>query len=364
MAPKNKDGVGKLNSYHRIMAILKGKKKEVDRLPAFNSVGTYTVDGMKAFDAYWPAAHLNPVKMARLGSALHRLTGLESVVVPFELTVEAEVLGAPLEFFEGRIKWPSVKKFIAKDASDLELPSRAEDVRQRGRVPIVCEAIEILKREFKGEVPVIAYISCPFESIGSYLVDSAEFYKKCKSEPETIHELMRLATPYYAEIANAFKEAGADIITFREEAVSLNNIHPKYFEELVKPYLKDLFDRVKPPRILHACGQLISQGLEIITKLVECGAEALTIDESTPMDKARDIVDKTKPSYPLGGNISAYGIIHQGSSEKIREMVKKAIEQGTDMPMPGCDFWLETPTENIKAFVKAVREYGVLGEGG
>ncbi len=166
---------------------------------------------------------------------------------------------------------------------------------------------------------------------------------------------MRIATPYYAEISNAFKEAGADIITFREEAISLNNIHPKYFDEFVKPYLKDLINRVKPPRILHACGQLWSPTLETISKLVECGAEALTIDESTPMDKAREIVDKIKPMHPLGGNISAHGIIHQGPREKIRERVKMVIEQGSDMPMPGCDFWLETPTDHIKAFVKSVR---------
>ena len=345
------------------MAILEGKKKEVDRLAAFNSVGTYTIDGMKAFDAYWPAAHRDPVKMAKLGSALHRLAGLESVVVPFELTVEAEVFGAPINFFEDRIKWPSVKKLIAKDASDLKLPSKPNGVRQIGRISTVCEAIKILKKEFEGKVPVIAYICCPFESIGSYLVDSAEFFKKCKSEPETIHEFMRIATPYYAEISNAFKEAGADIITFREEAVSLNNIHPKYFDELVKPYLKDLINRVKPPRILHACGQLWSPALEIVTKLVECGAEALTIEESTPMDKAREIVDKIKPMHPLGGNINAYRIIHQGPREKIREWVKTVIEQGSDMPMPGCDFWLETPTEHIKAFVEAVREYGAVGKG-
>jgi len=345
------------------MAILDGKKDKVDRLPAFNSVCTYTLDGMKAFDAYWPAAHRNPMKMAQLGSALHRLADLESVVVPFDLTLEAEVFGAPIEFFEDRIKWPSTKKFIAKGASDLKLPSKPEAIREVGRVPIVCEAIKIMKKEFEGKVPVIAYICCPFESIGSYLVDSTEFFKKCKSEPEAIHEFMRVATPYYAEIANTFKEAGADIITFREEAVSQSNIHPRYFDELVKPYLKDLINSVKPPRILHACGELWSPTLETVSSLVGCGAEALTIGETTPMDKAREIADTIRPGYPLGGNISSYRVIHQGPIERIREKVKMAIEQGSDMPMPGCDLWLETPTEHVKAFVEAVLTYGTVGNG-
>jgi len=343
------------------MAILKGKKTEVDRLPAFNSVGTYTVDGMKSFNAYWPAAHQDPVKMAKLGSALHKLASLEAAVVPFELTLEAETLGAPIEFFNDRIKWPSAKKFIAKTVNDLKLPSTPSEIMHMGRIPIVCEAIKILKKEFEGIIPVVAYICCPFESISSYLVDSVEFFKKCKSEPETIHEFMKATIPYYGEIANAFKEAGADIITFREEAVSLNNIHPKYFDELVKPYLKDLIRQVKPPRILHACGQLYSPSLEIISKLVECGAEALTLEESTPMDKAREIVDRIKPNYPLGGNISSYRVLHQGPNEKIIKIVQLAIDQGSDMPMPGCDFWLETPTKHVRTFVETIRLHD-LGE--
>lgn len=347
-----------MNSYERIVAILEGEKEEVDRLPAFNSVCTYTIDGMKSFDAYWPAAHEDPVKMAKLGSALHRLAGLESVVVPFELTLEAEVFGAPVEFFEDKIKWPSVKKFIAHRVSDLKLPPKPEDVREAGRIPVVCEAIKILKKEFEGKVPVIATICCPFESISSYLVDSSEFFKTCKSEPERVHEFMKVTTPYYAEIARAFKEAGADIITFREEAVSLDNIHPRYFDELVKPYLKDLINSIKPPRILHACGGLWSPNLETISRLIECGAEALTVGERTPMDKAREIADKIEPGYLLGGNISAFTVIYQGPIEKIREKVKTAIGQGSDVPMPGCDFWVETPTEHAKAFVDAVIKYG------
>ncbi|MCW4052607.1 MAG: hypothetical protein NWE78_05300 [Candidatus Bathyarchaeota archaeon] len=339
------------------MSILNRRRTEVDRLPAFNSVGTYTIDGMNTFDAKWPEAHKNPEKMAKLGSALHRLTNLESAVVPFELTLEAEALGAPIEFFEDKIKWPTAKKFVAETVGDLKLPSEPSEIIHVGRVPVVCEAIRILKKEFKGIIPVIAYVCCPFESISSYLMDSMEFFKKCKSAPETIHEFMKATTPYYGEIAKAYKEAGADIITFREETVSLNNIHPKYFDDLVKPYLKELIEQVKPPRILHACGQLYSPSLEIVSKLVECGAEALTMDESTPMDKARQIVDGITPNYPLGGNIASYKIIHQGSPEVIEERVQSAIQQGSDMPMPGCDFWLETPTKNARTFVDAVQSH-------
>jgi len=86
------------------MAILSGRKGEIDRLPAMNSVCTYTVYAMKAFDAYWPDAHRDPEKMARLAAGLHKLAGLDNVTLPFELTFEAEIFGAPLQFFRGKDK--------------------------------------------------------------------------------------------------------------------------------------------------------------------------------------------------------------------------------------------------------------------
>ena len=49
-----------MNAFDRLTATLKGNKRDIDRLPAMNSVGTYTLDSMKALDAHWPDAHRNP----------------------------------------------------------------------------------------------------------------------------------------------------------------------------------------------------------------------------------------------------------------------------------------------------------------
>ena len=336
------------------MAVLNGRKEEVDRLPAMNSVGTYTVDAMKTFDACWPAAHKNPEKMARLAMGLSKLARLDNVTVPFELTLEAEVFGAQLRFFEEKIRWPSVKGFVAQRVSDVKLP---DDALTAGRIPVVCDAIKILKKELDGKTPIIAYINCPFTSIGSYLVDPVEFHKYLRSDPARVHEFFGELLPYYGNIANAFKEAGADAVTFREEGVSLDNISPRHFEEFVKPYLTRLIGSVKPPRILHVCGTLISGKLEIIRSLIECGSEALTMDEKTPMKETKALANDRKPGFLIGGNVSAI-LIHKGPVDAIRDAVKRAVEEGTDMVAPGCDFWLETPTEHIQAFVNATIEYG------
>jgi [methyl-Co(III) methanol-specific corrinoid protein]:coenzyme M methyltransferase len=339
------------------MSILDGKKQAIDRLPAMNSVGTYTLETMNEFDAIWPDAHWDQNKMARLASGLSKLAGLDNITVPFDLTLEAEVFGAPVDYFPNQVKWPTVKRFIASKASDLQFPT---DILSNGRIPQVLEALRILKRDYGGKVPVISYINAPFTSIGSYLVEPSEFLKWIKRTPEKITQFCDEMYPYYAEIANAFVDAGADVITFREEGASLDSISPRHFEELIKPYLTKMIALVKAPRIIHICGQCINGDLELISKIIECGAEAITIGETTSMLAARKIADKIKPDYPLGGNISAYNVIHKGPIQFIREHVRKVIEEGADMVAPGCDFWIETPTKNVRAFVKAVEEFGKL----
>jgi [methyl-Co(III) methanol-specific corrinoid protein]:coenzyme M methyltransferase len=344
-----------MNAFDRLTAILEGKRRDVDRLPAMNPVGTYTLDSMEAHDARWPDAHRDPEKMARLATGLSKLAGLDNITVPFDLTLEAEALGSPVDYFEGQVKWPTVKDFIARDASDLRIPA---DILSAGRIPTVLKALGILREEYGGEVPVIAYVNAPFTSIGSYLVEPSEFLKWIRRAPEKVTGLCEEMYPVYAEIANAFAEAGADAITFREEGASLDSISPRHFDDLIKPYLTKMVGLTRASGIIHICGQCVSGDLELITGMMECGADAISIGETTSMRAARELADRVKPGYPIAGNISAYDVIHEGPVERIREHVKVAVQEGADMVAPGCDFWLETPTEHVKAFVEAVKEFG------
>jgi len=347
-----------MNCYDRVMAVLGGRKKSIDRLPCMNSVSTATKDFMKATDAWWPDAHKDPEKMAKLGSAAHRICGLDNVTIPFDMVVEAEVLGAPVDlreeaFKRGKILWPGVKKFVINEPYDIKVP---QDVSAAGRIPVIEKAIRILKKEFGGKVPVNVFMNPPFTCVSSYLVDTIRFMKMVVTSPGEIHGFLETSMDVFIEIAKIYEEAGADIITLHEMGASTDNISPSHFEALAAPYIKKLVNSVKCPTILNICGSAES----IIDKMVKCGATAITIDERTPVDKARTIVDKIRSGYPIIGNISSRKVIHDGPIEHIRDSVKKAIEQGADIVAPGCDFWIETPTKHIKALVDAVASEGKI----
>jgi len=335
------------SSYDRFMAVLDGRPGDADRIPCVNTTSVATLEFMNAYDAHWPAAHHDPEKMAKLGSAAHRLCGLDNVSVPFCMTVEAEVFGSVIDFHEDSVRWPSIREFQITEPSELEIP---EDVAEAGRVHVVVQAIRLLKEEFGGVVPVNAYLAPPFTSISSYLVDSISFLKWLRRSPETVHEFCRVTLDTYVEIAKLYEEAGADVITLHEMGASTNIISPTHFDEFVKPYLSEITRQVKTPTVLNICGSTVT----ILESMMDCGVSAIAVDERTPIRDARRLVDGKQPGYPIIGNIPAYDVIHAGPVERIGEAVDSAVKDGVDMVAPGCDFWLETSTDNVKAFVDAV----------
>lgn len=340
-----------MNSYDRVMEILLGNKDSVDRIPCVNSVSIATIDFMKAYDAYWPSAHKDPEKMAKLGSAAYNLCGLDNISIPFDMTMEAELMGATINYHEETIKWPSVRAFHAKEVTDIKVP---EDISTAGRVPAITGAIKILKKEFEGKVPVNVYMVPPFTSISSYVVDSIVFLKMVKTNPEKIHGFIKASMPIYEELLRLFEDAGADTVTFHEMGGSNDNVSPKQWDEFLKPYLKELINSTKLPTILNICGS----ALLIVDRMIECGAKGIAVDERTPIKEARKVIERINPKTALMGNVPAHGIIHFGPFERIRDFVKKVIDDGVDMVAPGCDFWLETPTDHMRAFVNATIEFG------
>lgn len=340
-----------MNSYERVLATLNGKKSQVDHLACANSVGTYTKPFMQAFDAFWPDSNRQAEKMARLAAAAHRTAGLDVITLPFDMVVEAEVLGAPVDFHEGQIRWPSVKRFTVKEPSDLKIPV---DYVSRGRIPVVKQAIKLLKEEFGSKVPINVFVAPPFTSVSSYLIDTVTFYLWTKTAPEKVKALLDSVLDFYAGVAREYVEAGADMLTFHEMGASCDNISPQAFDQFAKPYLTKIIGQLKVPTVLNICGSADRIG----GKMVETGASAVSIDEKTPIRKMREAVDQVKPGFPVIGNLSPRDVIHFGPKEKIEQAVKTAIDSGVDIVAPGCDFWIETPTEHIKYLVEATAGFG------
>ncbi|MEM3585806.1 MAG: uroporphyrinogen decarboxylase family protein [Candidatus Jordarchaeaceae archaeon] len=346
-----------MNSYDRVMAALKGKREELDYIPCVNPASSCTLELMEHFSVWWPDVHRNAEKMAKIGSAAHRVCGLDMITIPFDMVVEAEVFGVNIDYHEDRGKskygfWPSIRKPLSKRIVPPIVP---DNIQERGRVGIIVKAIKLLKNEFGGKVPVNVQMIPPFTSLSYYVLDTVSFCLTLAREPEEVKAVLDEALPAYVELAKIYSEAGADIITFHDMAAHAKMISGKQFEQLVKPYMKRLTE-IPDISIINICGLTIP----LLNHMIKCGATAIAIDETNPMREARSIVDKVKEGYPIIGNLSPRDLLCEGTPEQIRASVKNIIEEGVSLVAPGCDLVLETPTKNLCAMVEATKKNGKI----
>lgn len=343
--------VDAMNSRERVLNLLNGGS--VDRLPCFSGMGNITVDGLKKSGVTFVEAHKSPEGMARAAASSYELFGFESVIVPFDLGVEAEALGCQINFYEHSqgIIYPTVKTKVLHTGEEISPP---EDFLERGRIPIVTRALKILKETVGDEVAIGSYILGPFTLAGQ-LMDLNELLKNSFKRQDDIRRTLESLKSPLISLGRHLKEAGADFITIREMGASADIISPRMFKNLVMPPLKDVIAGIPRPRILHICGDTNP----IIRIMNECGAEALSVEQKNDVAASRAALGG---DAVILGNIDAFNLLVKGTPEEVQEAVKKAITAGVNGVMPGCDIWPEAKAENMRVLVDSTVKYGKVGE--
>ncbi len=316
-------------------------------------MGNVTEAGLRSVGYRFSEVHRDAAKMARASASTYKLFGFESAVVPFDVGLEAEAMGCEVNFYEGReeIIYPTVRTKVLELGADLEKAVTA-GIEKRGRVPTIAKAIRMIKEDFEGEVAVGAYVLGAFTLAGQ-VMDLNELLKASFKEPAKVEAVLNKLADVIISIAGEFKEAGADFITVREMGASSDVISPRMFKSLVMPPLKHTIGEISSPRILHICGNTDP----IIEMMNECGADAMSVEQRSDVKKIRE---KLGEEPVILGNIDPFKVLVKGTPNDVREAVKRAINDGVNGVMPGCDVWPGVPAENMKALVEATVEFGKL----
>lgn len=311
-----------------------------DRVPASCVTQLGIVDSMTAVNAYFPEAHRNAEKMAKLGSALWELAKLESARVPFCLTVIAEALGCKIDFATQE-RTPSVKEHLANP----ERVSIPDDFLERGRIPVVRDAIKILRSTVGDILPIIVGMEGPF-TLAGHLAGTEQLVSWCLTNPEKVNSLMEVTAEAVTIYAKYMVKAGADIVTIADPTASPNLIDPAMFKTLVKPKLAEVAESVGAITVLHICGDVT----KILADMAECGFNGLSIEEAVDVAKARRIVGD---EVALIGNVSASKTLPFGTPDAVKAEALKALQSGVDVLAPGCGLPPITPIQNVVAMVQA-----------
>jgi [methyl-Co(III) methanol-specific corrinoid protein]:coenzyme M methyltransferase len=329
----------------RLLAALEGKP--VDKVPVCSVTQTGIVELMDVVGAPWPEAHTNPELMAKLAIANHELSGLEAVRIPYCLTVLVEAMGCEINMGT-KNRQPSVTAHPYP--KDLEGASVPADLLQRGRIPVVLEAIKIIRKKVGPDVPIIGGMEGPI-TIASDLVSVKSFMKWSLKKTDLFEQVLDLATEAAIMYANALVEAGADIISVADPVASPDLMSPDSFKKFLKARLQKFSASVDSVTVLHICGNVNS----ILSDMADCGFEGLSVEEKVGSPKkAKEIIGNRARFV---GNISSPFTLLPGPVDKIKAEARQVLAEGVDVLAPGCGIAPMTPLENIKAMIAARDEY-------
>jgi len=328
-------------------------REEIDRLPVFSGYGNVTVHGLEKYGWNFAEIHVDAKKMASAAASTYRLFGFECAAVPFDMGVEAEALGAGVNFYSHHtdVVYPTIAKKVSETVADLDLQIPS-DMAKAGRIPLVVEAIRQLKEEIGDQVAIAAWVLGPYTLAGQ-LVDIGDLAKMVFKKKAMVDEVLDKLAQVLIEIARIYREAGADYITVREMGAGPDILSPRIFKTVIRPHLEKVFNGLEPPKILHMCGDTNT----IVEEMAACGADAISVDQVNDVAESRK---KLGPDVFILGNIDPYKVLVKGNPDDVDNAVKSAVANGVNAIWPGCDIFPTVPKENMEALMAATQKYGRL----
>ena len=290
----------------RVAAALRGEP--VAPVPVGAVTQSATFAQMEATGARWAEAHRDARAMAALAEAAHAVMGFDMARVPFDQTIEAEVL-------------------------------RGEGDR-RG---VVLEALRLLSARTPaavlGGVVGPFTIACQVQGVASVIMDALR-------RPESLAPLLDRALTLAAEYARLQVEAGAQAIVVEDMSASLDLTSPRMYRDLILSLQQRLIGQIPAPVILHICGG----NTKILDAMVRAGAAALSLEDRT------DLAAAARATVTIGG-IPPVEVLLHGTPADVRHAARASLDAGVRMLAPGCGIPPEAPTANLRAMVEAAHEY-------
>jgi len=317
-------------------------RKKINSQPVFSGLIHITAEGLEREGIALHETHHDASKMAKVAASTFRLTGIPSAALPLDLCAPAEALGTTLNFYEGgTYQFPQPVKALFASTKYLNTAYfQNADFVNKGRLPLVYDAIKLLKDDIGGDVVISGTLPGPYTLL-LYLIEAGGLFAEMKREPNAVLDALMHLSVFLAQIGNAYHKAGADFITIHDMGGSPGFIGPAKYEQFVYPAEKYLIEQLPQPRVLSVCGS-VNKSLQL---LAQTGADAISIDQTTDLGMARETLKDTL----LFGNIDPVATLWQGDEAQVHEAVQRAKEAGVDAIWPGCDLVPQTPIQNIKA---------------
>lgn len=279
---------------------------------------------------------------------------LDAAILFSDILTIPDAMGLGLYFSEG--EGPRFERPISckKDVDNLIMPD------PEGELQYVMNAVRTIRRDLKGEVPLIGFSGSPW-TLATYMVEGSgsKFFTKIKkmafAEPQTLHLLLDKLADSVIAYLNAQIEAGAQSVMVFDTWGGI--LSPRDYKDFSLQYMHKIVDGL----IREYDGQKIpvtlftKNGGQWIEQIADTGCDAIGLDWTIDIKEAKARVGSR---VALQGNMDPSMLY--ASPERIKQEVATILEGfGTGNGHVfnlGHGIHLDVPPENAKIFVDAVHE--------
>jgi len=319
-----------------------------DRVPVFPLVTAHAarLAGIPVREYYTAGA-----AMARCQLVAQETYGIDFISFFSEVGLVAEALGSQFDYPEDdlplltRPKWTDLTR----------LDDRVVGPLTDGRLRVYIDAVTYAYEARGDTVPILAYVPAPFTT-AQQLVDQEAFLLGLLTEPERVKELLAYATRSIVRFCRAIIGAGGLPILV-DPLASGSVISAEHYREFALPSEAEVIrylHRYDLDVVLHICGDTRTT----IAMMPETGADLLSIDR---VDVAGAIAGAGQACRIIG-NYDTSAIL-LSDPKTIEREVAEMTTAGKNCPKgfvaaTGCEVPVDTPPENVRAFVRSARQVG------
>jgi len=290
---------------------------------------------------------LQPIKRFRLDAA----------IIFSDILIPLEPMGVDFEFAKGE---GPVFRRPAREMKDIEKLRLIEP----GEVSFLVKAIQIVRKELEGKIPLIGFSGAPF-TLASYIIEGghSKNYILTKGmmyqNRPAWNALMVRISDVVIRYLNAQIRAGVQAVQLFDSWVGC--LSPPDYGEYVLPYSKRVIDGVdKSVPLIH----FATSNATLLELMKRAGGDVIGVDWRIDIGEAW-----ARIGYDVGiqGNLDP--VVLFGSVDLIRREVKRILERAGGRPGHifnlGHGILPNTPVENVAALIDTVHEYSsqIIQEG-
>lgn len=277
------------------------------------------------------------------------ILGTDAAIIFSDILVVPEAMGLPYEMVES--KGPIFPKVIQnkKDIDALRIANPENELAY------VLKAIDIVKKELNGRVPLLGFAGAPF-TIFCYMVEgkgSKTFSiakKMLYSEPELAHSLLQKITDTTIAYLKAQAKHGADLVQIFDSWAGI--LSPDQYRKFSLPYIAQICDAINEvPVTVFAKGAFFAR-----KEMSKLSCDVVGLDWNMDITESRRMI----PHKTLQGNLDP--CVLYSSFKEIEKHTKKMIKNfGGQKYIAnlGHGVYPDTDPEKVKCFIETVKNYTI-----